>query len=165
VRWSDGWRRSVPPSRTVERLRRLLVVVPYVVQHPGITLEELGRLFDVDQDQLATDLNLLLFTGLPPYTPGDLIEVDFEGSRVYIRMADYFSRLADYGFDDGNESGSDESDLTPPRILNRSGRVNVAHPHTPGGRMPSRSMEISRPVPDLHMGALATQPAATTAGN
>jgi proteasome accessory factor C len=82
----------VPPSRTVERLRRLLVVVPYVVQHPGITLEELGRLFDVDQDQLATDLNLLLFTGLPPYTPGDLIEVDFEGSRVYIRMADYFSR-------------------------------------------------------------------------
>lgn len=82
----------MPPSRTAERLRRLLVVVPYVVQHPGITLEELGRLFDVDPDQLATDLDLLLYTGLPPYTPGDLIEVELHGSEVYIRMADYFSR-------------------------------------------------------------------------
>lgn len=101
---------------------------------------------------------------LPTHTPPPQYDV-VVGTPSVDGMADYFSRLADYGFDDGNESGSDESDLTPPRILNRSGRVNVAHPHTPGGRMPSRSMEIARPVPELHMGALATQPAATTAGN
>merc|ERR1712000_203987 len=58
-------------------------------------------------------------------------------------LADYFTRLADYGYDpEDSDSGSDSG---PPRILDRSGRVNVAHPRTPGGRMPSRSMEINRP--------------------
>jgi proteasome accessory factor C len=84
----------LPPSKVAERLQRLLVVVPYVVQHPGATLEELSRLFDVDPDTLASDLNLLLYTGLPPYTPADLIEVEFDGDRVYIGMADYFARPA-----------------------------------------------------------------------
>jgi proteasome accessory factor C len=74
-------------------LERLLVVVPYVVRHPGTTLEELSRLFSVDRGHLVEDLNLLFVTGLPPYGPGDLIdvEVDEEG-RVWISMADYFSR-------------------------------------------------------------------------
>ncbi|KAI5457629.1 hypothetical protein BGZ63DRAFT_427668 [Mariannaea sp. PMI_226] len=67
-------------------------------------------------------------------------------------LADYFARLADY---DGPDSDSSESDATPPRILDRTGRVNVAHPNTPGGRMPSRSMEISRPPINLDMEALA----------
>ncbi|ODA77063.1 hypothetical protein RJ55_07581 [Drechmeria coniospora] len=58
-------------------------------------------------------------------------------------LADYFSRLANHGLRD--EDSASDSDEQPPRILNRSGRVNVLHPRTPGGRMPSRSMEISRP--------------------
>lgn len=66
-------------------------------------------------------------------------------------LADYFSRLAEHGYD--NDSGSD-SDEGPPRILERSGRVNVAHPRTPGGRMPSRSMEISRPAITLNLPSL-----------
>ena len=75
-------------------------------------------------------------------------------------LADYFSRLADYGYD---EPGSDsDSDSGPPRILERSGRVNVAHPHTPGGRMPSRSMEISRPAITLNMDTLTSRSSAQT---
>lgn len=70
-------------------------------------------------------------------------------------LADYFSRLADYGYDpEDSDSGSDGG---PPRILERSGRVNVAHPRTPGGRMPSRSMEINRPAITLNMDNLATR--------
>ncbi|GJN71725.1 hypothetical protein PLICBS_005793 [Purpureocillium lilacinum] len=67
-------------------------------------------------------------------------------------LADYFSRLADYGYHD-DDSGSD-SDESPARILERSGRVNVSHPRTPGGRMPSRSMEIRRPTVDLNLSDL-----------
>lgn len=70
-------------------------------------------------------------------------------------LADYFSRLADYRFE-GEDSGSD-SDESPPRLWDRSGRVNVAHPHTPGGRMPSRSMEMTRPSIQLNMDSLAGQ--------
>lgn len=67
-------------------------------------------------------------------------------------LADYFARLADYGLEDDSASDGDE---TPPRILERSGRVNVAHPRTPGGRMPSRSLEITRPPINLNLQDLA----------
>ena len=83
----------MPPSRTAERLRRLLAVVPYVVRNPGTRVEELSRLFSVDERELLADLNLLFMTGLPPYGPGDLVEVDIDDeSRVWLRMADHFSR-------------------------------------------------------------------------
>ena len=81
------------PSKTIQRLRRLLSVVPYVVRHPGTPVGDLSRLFEISEPELLADLNLLFLTGLPPYGPGDLIEVDIDDeSRVWIRMADYFSR-------------------------------------------------------------------------
>jgi proteasome accessory factor C len=68
-------------------------VVPYVVRHPGAPVAELSRLFDTSEQELLADLNLLFLTGLPPYGPGDLIEVDVDDDgRVWIRMAEYFSR-------------------------------------------------------------------------
>lgn len=82
----------MPPSRIAQRVRRLLEVVPYVLRHPGVTLEELGRLFKVEPGALARDLDLLFMTGLPPYGPGDLIDVEIEEGRVWISMADYFDR-------------------------------------------------------------------------
>jgi proteasome accessory factor C len=82
----------VAPSRTEERLRRLLAIVPYIVRHPGVGMDDVSKLFDVPQGALAEDLNLLFLTGLPPYTPADLIEVEIEGGRVWIRMAEHFAR-------------------------------------------------------------------------
>ncbi len=41
---------------------------------------------------LRRDLDLLFMSGLPPYGPGDLIEVQVEDGRVWISMADYFAR-------------------------------------------------------------------------
>lgn len=75
-----------------ERLRRLLVVVPYLVQHPGTELTEVTRLFGVPEEALFEDLRLLFVSGLPPYGPGDLIDVDIQDGRVWVRMADYFGR-------------------------------------------------------------------------
>jgi proteasome accessory factor C len=80
------------PSKASDRLRRLLVVVPYVVRHPGAQVGELSRLFGVGERELLEDLNLLFVSGLPPYGPGDLIDVQVEEGRVWIGMADYFSR-------------------------------------------------------------------------
>ena len=83
-------RRKAPKAS--ERLRRLLVVVPYLVRHPGTPLAEVTRLFGVPEDALVEDLQLLFVSGLPPYGPGDLIDVEIEGGRVTITMADYFDR-------------------------------------------------------------------------
>src|SRR5439155_21100960 len=98
TRWWPGWRRRVPPSdaapsKAAARLRRLLLVVPYLVRHPGATIQELTRLFSVSKRDLLSDLNLLFVSGLPPYGPGDLIEVDIDDDgRVWVDMADYFAR-------------------------------------------------------------------------
>jgi proteasome accessory factor C len=74
-------------------LRRVLAVVPYVVRHPGVRLSDLSAVFGLEEHELAQDLNLLFLSGLPPYGPGDLIDVEIdEDGRVWIGMAEYFSR-------------------------------------------------------------------------
>lgn len=84
-------RRGVP--KTSDRLGRMLAIVPYLVQHPGSALTEVANAFDVAPAQLRRDLDLLFMSGLPPYGPGDLIDVDVdEDGRIWISMADHFSR-------------------------------------------------------------------------
>lgn len=80
-------------ARASERLARLLVIVPYLVEHPGTHVDEVARLFGVDRDALVEDLNVVFLSGLPPYSPGDLIDVAIEeDGTVSITMADHFSR-------------------------------------------------------------------------
>lgn len=82
--------KGTPPA---ERLRRLLLVVPYIVQNPGVAVDAVAAKFAVPRDELIEDLGLLFVTGTPPYSPGDLIEVDIdEDDGVTITMADYFAR-------------------------------------------------------------------------
>jgi proteasome accessory factor C len=79
-------------ARASDRLARMLVIVPYLVEHPGTELADAARLFGVDEEALVGDLQVLFVSGLPPYSPGDLIDVDIQDGRVWIRMADYFAR-------------------------------------------------------------------------
>jgi proteasome accessory factor C len=84
--------RRKPPT-TAERLGRLLVIVPYLVRHPGTTIGEAAALFDVPPAQLRQDLDLVFMAGLPPYGPGDLIDVEVdEDGAIWISMADHFAR-------------------------------------------------------------------------
>jgi proteasome accessory factor C len=68
------------------------VIVPYLVQHPGTSLADAARAFDLAEQDLVDDLDLLFVSGLPPYGPGDLIDVDIQDGRIWISMADYFAR-------------------------------------------------------------------------
>jgi proteasome accessory factor C len=71
----------------------MLVVVPYLVRHPGTSLAEAASLFDVEVSDLRRDLDLLFLSGLPPYGPGDLIDVEVdEDGRIWIAMAEHFAR-------------------------------------------------------------------------
>ena len=84
-------KRGVP--KTSDRLGRMLAIVPYLVQHPGSGLTEVASAFGVPPSQLRRDLDLLFMSGLPPYGPGDLIDVDVdEDGHIWISMADHFSR-------------------------------------------------------------------------
>lgn len=75
-----------------ERFRRLLVMVPYVLQRGSVSVEEVCDKFDVRRRELVDDLNLLFMCGLPGYQPDDLIEAFIDGDQVFIRTAEYFSR-------------------------------------------------------------------------
>jgi proteasome accessory factor C len=79
-------------TRTQSRLARMLSLVPYLQQHPGIAVSEAAAVFGVTEKQLRDDLDLLFFCGLPGYTPGDLIEVSYEGDRITVTNADTMAR-------------------------------------------------------------------------
>jgi proteasome accessory factor C len=78
--------------RSLSRLERILLLVPYCVAHPGVSIGELATRFGAPEKEIIEDLNLLFVCGLPDYTPADLIDVSLEEDQVFIRMADYFSR-------------------------------------------------------------------------
>jgi proteasome accessory factor C len=69
-------------SGTLEQLPRLLALVPYLLQRPGIAFATAAADFGVTEERLRKDLNLLWLCGLPGHYPGDLIEIDFEGDTI-----------------------------------------------------------------------------------
>lgn len=80
-------------AETLEkRFRRLLLMVPYVVQRGSVEVNELCRQFQITRKQLAADIEFLYLCGKPGYGPEDLIEADFDGSYVMIKTADYFAK-------------------------------------------------------------------------
>ena len=80
-------RRSAP-----DRVLRMLSIVPWIAAQDGPKVREVCERFGIGRNQLLDDLNVIQFVGLPPYTPDMLIEVVFEGDRVWVRFADVFSR-------------------------------------------------------------------------
>lgn len=67
-----------------ERLPRLLALVPYLQAHDGIAIEQAAADFDISEDQLRRDLQLLWMCGLPGHGPGDLIDLSFDGETVSV---------------------------------------------------------------------------------
>lgn len=78
---------------TEARLRRVLAMVPWIVAQNGPTIAEVCARFGCTEAELVKDLEgALFFCGVHPFTPGDMVEVDISDGRVWIRLADYFSR-------------------------------------------------------------------------
>ena len=68
----------------VERLPRLLALVPYLQAHQGIAAAQAAADFGITEAQLRRDLQLLWVCGLPGHSPGDLIDLSFEGDTVSV---------------------------------------------------------------------------------
>ena len=72
-----------PDTSAAGRLQRLLALVPWVLDHPEATVDEVCERFDMTRDTLIADLELLYVTGVPPYGPGDLMEAWVDGDKVH----------------------------------------------------------------------------------
>lgn len=83
---------SARAGGTLQRLERLLTMVPWLLEHPGVTIDEVSERFGVARKELTQDLDILGYCGLPGYGGGDLVEVSLMGDRIVVRMADFFAR-------------------------------------------------------------------------
>lgn len=77
---------------TLQRLERILLMVPWLLEHPGASVDEVTDRFGMTREDLAGDLDVLGYCGVPGYGGGDLIEASLVGERVSVRMADFFRR-------------------------------------------------------------------------
>lgn len=57
------------------RLRRVLAMIPWLLEAGGSTVADVAERFGVSEDEVVRDLNLVMCCGLPPYGGGDLITV------------------------------------------------------------------------------------------
>ncbi|MEW9529580.1 helix-turn-helix transcriptional regulator [Microbispora sp. NPDC049125] len=85
-----------------DRLPRLLALVPYLMSHPGAQVPEVARLFGLSEKQLVDDLQLVWMCGLPGHTPGDLIDVSWDGGEILIDNADAIARPLKLGVDEAS---------------------------------------------------------------
>jgi proteasome accessory factor C len=76
----------VTSENATDRLRRVLMLVPYISRRPGVALVDLAEEFGVSVQQIQKDLDLIMVCGLPGYYPDDLIDVvlDEDGGTVSI---------------------------------------------------------------------------------
>ncbi len=68
------------------RLTRLLALVPWLIAHDGVTIEEAAAHFGVSAGDLERDLWLLVVSGLPGYGPDQLVDIDFwDDGVIHVR--------------------------------------------------------------------------------
>lgn len=78
-------------EKTARRLTRILTMLPWVIAHPGATVQEVCARFGYTRRQLVEDLDLVFVCGLPGYGPGELMVAYVDDDEVVVDMADYFS--------------------------------------------------------------------------
>jgi proteasome accessory factor C len=77
---------------SVDRLTRLLALVPYVISRSSVSVAEAAAAFEVTEKQLIDDLNLLWCVELrapDPYCP---IDLSYEGGEIVVSEAESISR-------------------------------------------------------------------------
>ncbi|MFJ5956289.1 helix-turn-helix transcriptional regulator [Paenarthrobacter sp. NPDC092416] len=72
-------------KRTSEdQLARMLQLVPFLVHHQGLHIQEVADRFGISRKALIDDLKILICSGLPEGYPDDLLDIQWENDHVYI---------------------------------------------------------------------------------
>lgn len=83
------------------RLARLLKLIPFLQANSGISVSDTALLFNISEEQLISDLNLIWLCGLPGYSHLELIDVSYDSGTITIQNAQTIARPMRLGFDDG----------------------------------------------------------------
>jgi predicted DNA-binding transcriptional regulator YafY len=67
------------------RLARLMTMVPWLLAHDGVTIEETAQHFGITTEQCEKDLWLLVVCGLPGHGPDQLVDIQFwDDGRIHV---------------------------------------------------------------------------------
>ncbi|MGZ4677757.1 MAG: helix-turn-helix transcriptional regulator [Acidimicrobiia bacterium] len=80
-------RTDAPPQ-----LERVLAMIPWLATHRDVPKQDVADRFRITLEQLEQDLTLIMMIGVPPYSPGDYINVTYDGDTVDLWLAPYFTR-------------------------------------------------------------------------
>ncbi|WP_134739229.1 WYL domain-containing protein [Nocardioides sp. 503] len=86
---------SHTPAGAKDQVARLLTLVPFLHTHGQVRIDTAAAALGVPEEQLVTDLKVLLMCGLPGGYPDDLIDVDLdalEAGVIRVSNADYLAR-------------------------------------------------------------------------
>jgi proteasome accessory factor C len=79
------------PRPANERLRRVLVMLPWLMERGEVSLAEMSAHFRLTQDQLVRDLELVAMCGLPPFVD-ELIDVFVDDGVVFTGVPRLFTK-------------------------------------------------------------------------
>jgi proteasome accessory factor C len=74
-----------------ERLRRLLVMLPWLMERGEVPLAEVAERFRLTEHEVAADLELVAMCGLPPFVD-ELIDIFIDEGTVFVGVPRLFTR-------------------------------------------------------------------------
>lgn len=84
-------RRSARRTTAPDRLRRLLVMLPWLMERGSVPLAEVATRFGGTEREVAADLELASVCGVPPYVD-ELIDVYLDDDTVHVGVPRLFTR-------------------------------------------------------------------------
>jgi proteasome accessory factor C len=79
------------PRRSAERLRRLLVMLPWLMERGEVPLAEMSARFELSEAELIGDLELAALCGLPPFID-EMIDVFIDEGVVFAGVPRLFTK-------------------------------------------------------------------------
>ena len=79
------------PRPTGDRLRRLLVMLPWLMERTEASLVEMCHRFEISEAELVKDLELAAMCGLPPFVD-EMVDVFIDEGMVYAGVPRLFTR-------------------------------------------------------------------------
>ena len=79
------------PRNAEDRLRRLLVMLPWLMEVGEAPLADVARRFDLSEAQVQSDLELVAMCGLPPFVD-EMVDVFVDDGMVFVGVPRLFTR-------------------------------------------------------------------------
>jgi proteasome accessory factor C len=79
------------PRGAEDRVRRLLVMLPWLMERGEVSVAETARRFDLSERDVARDLELVAMCGLPPFVD-ELVDVFIDEGTIFVGVPRLFTR-------------------------------------------------------------------------